>query len=89
MSDLSLEDQNEAERQTELIATNADLGRNQLKRFANAIVLLIRPASPSNGNFHALQGVAGGHGVGTPGRGSQRLRCSRTQREQCRCSRTL
>src|SRR5262245_3378507 len=67
MSDLELEDQNEAERKTELIATNADLGPNHLKRFADAVVLLIRPTSPSNGNFNALQGIAGGWGSGLVG----------------------
>ena len=44
MSDLSLEDQNTAERKTELIAENADLGPNQLKRFADGTVLLIANA---------------------------------------------
>ncbi len=70
MSDLSLEDQNWAERQTELIAVPADLGPNQLKRFAGGIVLQIKPGFPSNGNFHALQGVAGGWGIGIVGEGT-------------------
>jgi hypothetical protein len=59
MADLELEDFNEAERKTELIATNADLGPNQVKRFADSVVLLIRPTVPSAGNFHALRGIAG------------------------------
>ena len=67
MGDLSLEDSNDAERATELVATNADLGPNQLKRFADGIVFQIRPAVPSNGNFHALKGIAGGSGSGLLG----------------------
>jgi hypothetical protein len=69
MADLELEDFNEAERKTELIATNADLGPNQLKRFADSVVLLIRPTVPSAGNFHALRGIAGGSGSGLIGEG--------------------
>jgi hypothetical protein len=67
MSDLELEEQNKAERKTELIAIAADLGPNQLMRFADSIVLLIRPELPNNGHYHALKGIAGGRGTGLVG----------------------
>jgi hypothetical protein len=67
MSDLELEEQNKAERKTELIAIAADLGPNQLMRCADSIVLLIRPELPNNGHYHALKGIAGGRGTGLVG----------------------
>ena len=83
MSDLSLEDQNFAERQTELIAENADLGPNQLKRFPNGIVLQIKPAAQSRGDFHALQGIAGGHGCGLVGDATSGYGVRRNESGQC------
>ena len=67
MSDLSLENQNTAEHQTELIATG-EQDPNQLGRlFPDGIVLQVKPGANTVGNFDGIQGIGGGTGNGVSG----------------------
>ncbi len=70
MSDLVLEDQNTAERQTELIATNADLGPDELKKFPDGVILQVKPGAQTAGSFDGINGIAGGAGRGVVGQGA-------------------
>jgi hypothetical protein len=64
MADLELENQNPAERTTELVATPADLGPNQLMDFVGGNILEVKPGSSFAGSQHSNFGGIFARGIG-------------------------
>src|SRR5215831_12328480 len=67
MSDLSLEDQNTAERQTELIATGPSDPNSLGREFTGGVVLQVKPGEGTVGDFDGINGIASGTGNGVRG----------------------
>jgi hypothetical protein len=69
MTDLSLENQNKVENQTELIAMNLKIGEDDLKLFPARVILQVKPDPSTGGSFDGINGVAGPDATQGLGRG--------------------